>query len=419
MAAVAGVRGMGDWGTDERPKNFREMILFRNPNGTAPIFALTSKMGKRTVDDSEFSWWTEPNDLVRLRINGALGNGSTVVDVTVDGTDPNAANSDRHWGDPRHLVKGDLLMVEPSADAVAFNHEVLEVDDAGAAAKAAPGTVFTVKRGRAGTTRAAIADNSYLVKIGNAYEDGSRSPTSASRNPIKYKNYTQIFKNTYKLTGRAKATHTRTGDPLMLDKKRKSWDHSRDIEMAILFGRSHETTGEDGEQLTYTGGLREQIGSKTTKLLSAGWTLNDFLDALSPVFDWDSTAGDQRMVFAGNGALNALNKKIQAGIGGIDINFEGKDKMYGISFNGYRVPQGEIYIKTHPLMSRHPLYTNSMFIIDGSMIKWCPMKGRDTKPYENVEENDEDATKGYWMTDGGVMVDQGGLTCGYIGGFGL
>lgn len=27
--AVAGLRGTGDWATDERPKNFREMILWR------------------------------------------------------------------------------------------------------------------------------------------------------------------------------------------------------------------------------------------------------------------------------------------------------------------------------------------------------------------------------------------------------
>lgn len=27
--AVAGLRGTGDWAMDERPKNFREMILWR------------------------------------------------------------------------------------------------------------------------------------------------------------------------------------------------------------------------------------------------------------------------------------------------------------------------------------------------------------------------------------------------------
>jgi len=56
MAAVAGLRGTGDWATDERPKNFREYILWRSPNGTAPIFALMSRVQKESVNDPEFSW---------------------------------------------------------------------------------------------------------------------------------------------------------------------------------------------------------------------------------------------------------------------------------------------------------------------------------------------------------------------------
>lgn len=55
MAAVAGLRGTGDWGTDERPKNFREYILWRNPNGDTPLTALMAKTGKESVDDPEFS----------------------------------------------------------------------------------------------------------------------------------------------------------------------------------------------------------------------------------------------------------------------------------------------------------------------------------------------------------------------------
>jgi len=55
MSAIAGLRGTGDWGTDERPKSFRDNVLRYNPNGTAPIFALTAKAKKRTVDDPEFN----------------------------------------------------------------------------------------------------------------------------------------------------------------------------------------------------------------------------------------------------------------------------------------------------------------------------------------------------------------------------
>ena len=86
MSGIAGLRGTGDWGTDERPKNFREGILRFNPNGTAPIFALSSKAGKRTTDDPEFAWWAEGNVLIRLQVNGALASGDTVI--VVDSVDP-------------------------------------------------------------------------------------------------------------------------------------------------------------------------------------------------------------------------------------------------------------------------------------------------------------------------------------------
>ena len=413
MAAVAGVRGTGNWGTDERPKDFREMILFRNPNGTAPIFAMTSKMGKKTVRDPEFSWWDEPNDLVRLQVKGALADSAT--DVVVDSTDPNAANPDRRWGDPRHLVPGDLLMVEPATDSATFSPEIVRVVAPSTAATAAPSTTFAVARGQAGTAAAAIADNLYLLKIGSAFEEGTRAPLAASRNPIKYSNYTQIFKNVYSVTGTAAETHARTGDAVVMDKKRKSFDHARDIELAILFGQKHEDTS-GGQPRRFMGGLRDYIPNA---VLSASWTLTSLIDSVSKVFDWDSMAGDSRMVFAGNGALNKFNQKIEAQSNAHQINFRGEERMYGVRFNRYVVPQGDLMIKTHPLLSRHPLYTNSWFVIDGSQLKWCPLRNRDTRFKDNIEHNDEDAEKGQWLTEGSIMVDGGGLTMRYIGGFNL
>ena len=189
MSAFAGVRGTGKWGVDERPKNFRSGIMWLNPNGTAPIFALSSKMGKRTVDDPEYSWWNEPNNLVRLQVNGAVtapATGSSET-VAVDSTDPSAAALSAHWGTALNLVPGDLLMVEPSADSATFDHQILRVDTVSSA------TSFTALFGQAATTAADLVDDAYLLKIGNVFMEGSRSPASASSNPIKYYNFTQIF----------------------------------------------------------------------------------------------------------------------------------------------------------------------------------------------------------------------------------
>ena len=408
MSAIAGLRGTGQWATDERPKNFREMILWRSPNGTSPLFSLMSKVQKESVDDSEFSWWDEPNDIIRLTVNGALGTGDTTV--IVDSTDPDASSPNSVWGVATHLKAGDQLLVEPSADNATFDHEVVEVVSVQSA------TQFTITRGAQGTTPAAIGNDGSLLKIGSAYAEGTGAPQAASRNPIKYTNYTQIFKDTYEVTGSAVGTKLRTGDVVKNEKKRKAFDHARDIEFAMLFGRQSETTGANGQPLRTTQGIRSFINTATTTVFSSTWTMPTFLDAIAPVFDFDTEAGDQRIAFCGNSALNFLNKHIMAESNSGQIEFVGTAKQWGMAFSEYRMPQGTIFLKTHPLLNRHALYKNSMFLLDMSALKYRPRAGRDTKMVDNVQNKDEDLVRGYWQTDAGLEVKYGGLTCGYIGG---
>ena len=92
--------------------------------------------------------------------------------------------------------------------------------------------------------------------------------------------------------------------------------------------------------------------------------------------------------------------------------------MFGLSFMEYILPQGRLFLKTHPLMNRHSLYKDSMFIIDFSALRWRPMRNRDTKFQDNIQAKGEDSIRGQWITEAGIEVRYGGLTCGYVGGFG-
>lgn len=409
MSAIAGLRGTGDWGTDERPKNFRELILRRNPNGMTPLFALTAKAGKETTDDPEFAWWDESSDIVRLQVSGAHAAGDTTI--VVDSSDPSASNPGIVYGAANHLVPGDVLLVEKSTEPAAYSASNFEHILVTAVISA---TQFTVQRGYAGTTAATIADDSFLLKIGSSYAEGTPEPDVASRNPVKYYNYTQIFKTAYELTGTAMETKARTGDPLKNDKRRKMFDHSRDLEMAMMFGIRSETTGSNGKPLRTTAGLRAQIPSDTTTIFGAAVTTTSFLDAVYKVFDWDTPAGDQRIGLVGNLALNELNKVVQSDSNS-QIQFGPVIKQYGMALREWILPQGSIFLRTHPLMNRNSLYSKSMFIVDASSLIWRPMKGRDTRFKDNVQGNGEDTRKGMWMTEGGLEVRWGGLTNGYLG----
>lgn len=413
MSGVAGLRGTGDFSSDERPKNFREMILFLNANGSSPIFALTSKAKKKSVDDPEFNWWNETNVLIRLQVSAAFAAGDTTI--TVDSADPTSSTLDVNRGTATNLKPGDHLMVEPASDAASFAPEVLEVTSV------ISDTAFTVRRGAQGTTPASIANDQYLLLIGSAYAEGGTAPRAVSRNPVKFNNYTQIFKDSYELTKTAEATRFRTGDPWSNDKKRKMFDHSMKIEWSFLFGQKSETaaSAENGKPLRTMGGLRQQIPSTRQTVFTGPITFtgtnNNLLDSIYKVFDFESPAGDTRLAFCGNAALNALNKVV-ATEENVRVNFDKTTSVYGMNFREFVMPQGRLLIRTHPLFNIHGgIYARSMVVLDFASINYVYLKGRDTKTFDDVQAKDEDVRRGFYQTECSMALDRGGLTCGYLG----
>lgn len=391
----AGLRGTDDWGADERPKNFREMILWLNPNGMAPLTALMARMRKETTDDPEFAWWEEQLNLIRVQETTGLSSAVGSTAVTASG------------GGLLDLVAGDLLLVEKTEIAT-YDNEILEVSGV------TSDTAIVVKRGAAGSAVDGIPVSAFLTKIGNSYEEGSNSPDISQRNPTKHINYTQIFKTAVGLTRTAKGTRARTGDAWTNDKKRKMFDHSSAMELAWMFGQANEDVSGDKPKRT-AGGLREFI-TTNVKIYTTSPTEDDFLDTLHVVFDYESGgAGDERLVFCGNGFLNELNK-LARNSSSTRINFDGHLKTYGMNLQRWITPQGTFGLKTHPLMNTHARFKYSAFVIDPTSLIYRPFNGADTKFQDNIQANDADTRKGQWLTEASIEIEHE-ETMAYIGNF--
>lgn len=393
LAAFAGLRGTGDWATDERPKNFRETILWRQPNGQTPITGLLSKMAEEKVDDPEFNWWEEELTAVRLILNGAMPTTTTTVVVV-------AANA-------LMLVPGDVLLGEnAAADLAASPFEIMRVNGV------ASDTTFDVLRAQAGTVAAALINGAGLTRIGTVFAEGTGSPNVSNRNPTKKTNYCQIFKTAYEITRTASKTRTRTGDPIKNDKKRKMFDQAVNQEFAFLFGKPFElpTGGSNNKPLRFTGGIRHYITSNVTVFATTP-TETTFLNAIQPVFDFDGGGGNQRIVFGGNGALISLNKLAKAGM---QINSDEIVKVYGMDLQRWIIPQGTLLFRSHPLLNSHARYTNSLWIIDPTAMKYRYID--DTTFQDNIQANDLDAKKGQWLGECGLEFRHE-RTMAYIGNF--
>lgn len=386
--AIAGMRGTGDWATDERPKNFRETILWRNPNGSAPLTALMSKMKTESVDDPEFAWWEEELNAIRLTMANGTAYSTTDNTIVVTSNITSALDA----------VAGDMFMVEKTMTS-AYDHELIMVSSVTDA------STIVFKRAQAGTSAAPIGIAATMTKVGNMFEEGSGAPGAATRNPTKLFNYCQIFKTAYDITNTAKKTKLRTGDAVKNDKKRKMFDHAVAMEMAAIFGKRYEGTGPGGKPIRMSGGflyMLSQYASSMITVFSTTPTETTFTDAVYKVFDYDTGAGDERIVFAGNGFLNSLNR-LAAAQSRTRVNFDGVLDVYGMKLQKWVLPQGVIYVKTHPLFNTHSRFTNDAMIIDPTAFKYRPL--RDTAFEDNIQANDADELKGQWISEVGWEIE--------------
>lgn len=391
MAAIAGLRGTGDWGANERPTNFRDTILWLDPNGDSPLTALLSKMRSENVDDPQFQWWEETLTSVRILL-GTNGDDGTHTTFTV------AAYSAPGVSDGAlSLVAGDLLLVEDNTG----QSEIVQV-----ASTPSADTTMVVTRGAAGSSVIHIPDASTLLKIGSAFAEGTGAPPATSANPTMLTNYCQIFKTTYDITETARRTYARTGDLLKNERKRKMFTHSRDLEWAFMFGRPYLGTGSNGKPQRYTGGLNNFIQTNRTVFSgttgASGWNTDNVIQLLAQVFNYNGEgSGNQRLVFCGNGFLTKLNLLVKDDTNS-RINFEGSIKVYGMELTKVTVPQGSFFIRSHPLMNTHPVYTNSAFVINprGLIYRYV----RDTTFKDGIQPPDSDSLEGQWLTEAGLEV---------------
>jgi len=349
-------------------------------------------MRSEGLDDPEFSWWEEEQGPVRLTLSAAVTTTQTTVVIDA--------------GDAQDLVAGDLLMVEKTENQTGeYDNELVEV------VSITNGTNFVVSRGAANTTAGTIADNANMTRIGTVFAEGTTSPDSASRNPTKYTNYAEIFKKTYELTGTAaKPVKTRTGNPIANDKKRAMFDHAVDMELAYFFGKPYETTGSNSKPKRFTGGMRHFLGA--AKLADAAgsahcvkiWTTtpteDEVLDTAYKMWDYRGaeTGSNERIALAGNGFLNSLNK-LARNSSSTRVNFDGTVSTYGMDLQRWVLPQGTLYVRSHPLFNVHGRFTNSAFFINPRAI--VDRGYRKTRFKDNVQANDADTEKGEWLSEMG------------------
>lgn len=285
MAAIQGLRGTGEFSTDFRPKNYRELFTLLEPNGNAPMNALLAMGSSEATDDPEYKNFRDELPDRKLTVNGAVASTSTGT-ITIDASDDN-----------KFAVKGAIVVNSTTGEVMHVTADCTS-------------TTLTVSRNIGGTTFQ-IADNAELFIAGFAAEENGTTPTAISFDATVVSNYTQIFKTAFGVSNTLKSTYLRTGDKLEENMTKALKLHMSDIERAMFFGRKAEVNGSTSTPTRFTGGLINSLSTVVDLATSyatyggaaAGGMTEEGFDELliSTIFKYGSK---QKIAFVGEKVAN-------------------------------------------------------------------------------------------------------------------
>jgi len=374
---------------DLAKKSFAGMITRLMPNGSAPLFGMTSMLKTETAVATEHGFFTKTMLLPQVTFTAA---GQLIGDTTF--TVLSTAN----------ILPGMILRVDNSA-----SYENFIVN------QVVSSTQFSVTRQVGTVAAAAIPASVNAYQVGNAFEEASLRPNSLIINPVRITNYTQIFRNTWAISDTIRQTMMIAGDTNVAESRQDcAAFHAADIEKALFFGQKSQGS-RNGQPFRTMDGLINIVGqsanypsyySGVTNVYTAGGTttypqLEGFLD---PIFNQatDPKVGNERILFVGGAAKKVITNITRLATGSF-YQIQDGQTSWGLQYSTLKTSRGAFQMIEHPLFNSNSSWAKMAVAVDLSTFHAAYLGDRKT---QNKEFN-QDASE---ANDNGIDAVGGTLT---------
>lgn len=356
-------------------RSFAGTILRRFPNGSAPLFGLTSKAGRSRAKSATHGYFTKTMLFVTALSSAALVGATTLVFPSTAG-----------------MAQYQVLHNTRTKE----NVRITAITN---------GTDIVVERGFGRVAAAAVNANDRWIQAGTAFPEGSNRPTARRMTTIHVPNYTQIFRNAWALTDTARASMSEQGYSNVSENRSDCMAfHSVDIESAMIWGQPKmDTTG--AQPVHTTQGLADAIAQYAPTHVNAAGATTDYGQLATLVdFAFESTANvgnPTSRILVGDATAIRVISDIGRKSGQVQIMQS--QTSFGMKFTSFQMQRGTLDLIDHPLFNGLGLQGYAM-ILDMPAVKLAYMDGRDTKPEEyntggKVVENGVDAIGGSLTTE--------------------
>jgi hypothetical protein len=370
---------------DLAKRSFAGMITRLMPNGTAPLFGITSMLDSDTAVAIEHGFFTKTMLFPQLTVSAA---GQAAGDTTFT------------VGSTTNVLPGMIMRVDTTGENIIIN-SVLSA------------TQVSVSRAIGSVAAQAIAASVNLYQVGNAYEESSMRPNALIINPVRITNFTQIFRNTWAISDSVRTTMMIAGDTNVAESRQDcAAFHAADIEKAIFFGQKSQGT-RNGQPFRTMDGLLNIVGNigyypsyyASPNVTTAGGTTNytQLEAALDPVFNQatDPKVANERVLFVGGQAKRVLNN-----IGRLNGTYYMVDGQtsWGLQFTTIKTARGTFRVIEHPLFNSNTSWSKMAVAVDLSSFRLAYLGDRKTQNKEfnqdaDANDNGIDAVGGTLTTE--------------------
>lgn len=392
MSIVSGLFNTSQNPAELNMRSFAAQIMRLYPNGSAPMFALTSQAGKSRAKSATHGYFSKTLafSIITLTAANLAADGSIAVPSTAG------------------YVPSTVLFNPRTRE----NIRITAVTDA---------THFAVTRGFGRVAAADMNVGDTLIQIGTAFEEGSNRPVARRMTTVYVANFTQIFRNAWALTDTARASLAEAGySNIAEDRKDCAMFHAIDMESAIIWGQAKmDTTGTT--PIHSTQGVLdalEQYAPENSNVAGATTSYDQLVTYHEPVFKYSTDAANpkERIAFCDQTAMRVYN---DVGRKSGQVQIMNGQTSFGMRFTQFNFYKGTINLIEHPLLNGLQ-QSGTAIIMDMAALKLAYLDGRDTKPEEygtggKIVENGVDAVGGSLTTEMAVELTNP-FSCGVITG---
>ena len=306
--------------------SFAQAITRLMPNGTAPLFGLTSLLKDETASNIEHGYFSKT--MIFPFVTSSAAALAADTSITVAAYD--------------NIVPGDLLMNERTSEIVL----VTALTSA---------TVLAVTRAVGTVAAAAVNSGDVWRTVGNAFEEGSVRPSAVAIIAARYVNNTQIFRNSWAVTKTAAAIPQIAGSGYVSESKQDCAAlHAMAIEKALFFGQKFMGT-RNGQPFHTMEGIVARVnaaasGNVTTLGATTNWT--QFEAALDKTLETvtDPKGGNIRTMFVGGTARRVIHN-----IARLNSTYQitTNETGWGLQIDTIRTPRGTFEMIEHPLFNAY------------------------------------------------------------------